>query len=132
MPKMCKGSLVIVRPEEPNVENKNKSVSEGRVGEVLNCDEPVDLQKLLIPVRIEPFGGTTRDHPGIDEAMEMVCQGLCWWKIQCSTSRHWERQDVGKTQWRCRGLGIAADSGCGVCEPCLGNVRIGKELSLGI
>ena len=62
----------------PYVENENKSVSEGRVGEILNYDESVDLQKSLIPeVRIEPFGGIIRDHTGIDEAMEMVCQGLC-------------------------------------------------------
>ena len=37
-----KGSSVIVRPEEPKVEDENKSVSKGRFDEILDCDESVE------------------------------------------------------------------------------------------
>ena len=78
-------------------------MSEGRVGEILNCDESVDLQKSLTPeIQIKPFGWTKRDGDG---------QLLCWWRIKCSTLGYWERQGDGKTQWRCQDFRVAADSG---------------------
>ena len=59
---------------------------------IFDSYEPVDHPKSLIPEvleTIEPFSGTTGDHPGVDEAMEMICQGFCQWRFQNSTLEYW-------------------------------------------
>ena len=69
-----------------------ESADGNRESEIIDDCEAMDCSKSLTPeVQIEPFGGTIEDHLGVDEAMEMICQELSWWRFQCSVLGYWER-----------------------------------------
>ena len=59
-------------------------------------------------VRIEPFSGTIEDHPGVDEAVKMICQVLSWWRFKCSVLGYWGRQGDYRVEWNCRNLEFLA------------------------
>ena len=74
-----------VEVAESEIVDRVESADGNRENEVLDGCEAMDCSKSLTSeVRIEPFDGTIEDHPGVDEAMEMICQVLSWWRFQCS------------------------------------------------
>ena len=80
-----KSSSADVGVAEPEIVDRAESADGNRESENLDGCEAMDCSKSLTPeVRIEPFGGTVEDHPGVDEAMEMISQVLSWWRFQCS------------------------------------------------
>ena len=114
------GSSADVGVTESEIVDRAESADGSRESEILDGGEAVDHPKSLIPeVRIEPFGWTIGDHPGVDEAMEMICQGLSWWRIQCSALGYWERQGDYREEWNCRNVRVATDSRQGIRGPCL-------------
>ena len=132
------GNLADVKVVESEIVDRAESADTSRESKILDSYEPVDHSKSLIAeVLIEPFGGTIGDHSGVDEAMEMICQGLCWWRFQCSTLGHWEwraklfKTGVGKTQWRCQCFGVSMDSRQGIRGPCLMKEVMGWTTTIG-
>ena len=87
--------------------------------EILDGCEAMDCSKSLTPeVRIEPFDGTIEDHPGVDEAVKMICQVFSWWRFQCSVLGYWGRQGDYREEWNYRNLRVAMDSRQGIRGPC--------------
>ena len=80
-----KSSSADVEVAESEIVDRVESADGNRESEILDGREAMDCSKSLMPeVRIEPFGGTMEDHPGVDEAVKMICQVLSWWRFQCS------------------------------------------------
>ena len=115
-----KSSSADVEVAESEIVDRVESADGNRENEVLDGCEAMDCSMSLTPeVRIEPFSGTIEDHPGVDEAMEMICQELIWWRFQCSVLGYWGRQGDYRVEWNCRNLRVAIDSRKGIRGPCL-------------
>ena len=116
-----KSSSADVEVAESEIVDRVES-ADGNNGEneILDGCEAMDCSKSLTPeVRIEPFSGTIEDHPGVDEAVKMICQVLSWWRLQCSVLGYWGRQGDYRVEWNCRNLRVAIDSRKGIRGPCL-------------
>ena len=115
-----KSSSVDVEVAESEIEDRVESADGNRESEILDGCEAMDCSKSLTPeVRIEPFSRTIEDHPGVDEAVKMICQVLSWWRFQCSVLGYWGRQGDYRVEWNCRNLRVAIDSRKGIRGPCL-------------
>ena len=115
-----KSSSADVEVAESEIVDRVESVDGNRENEILDGCEAMDCSKSLTPeVRIEPFSGTIEDHPGVDEAVKMICQVLSWWRFQCSVLGYWGRQGDYRVEWNCRNLRVAIDSRKGIRGPCL-------------
>ena len=113
-----KSSSADVEVAESEIVDWVESADGNRENEVL--DEAMDCSmSLTSEVRIEPFDGTVEDHPGVDEAVKMICQVLSWWRFKCSVTGYWGRQGDYREEWNCRNLRVAIDSRQGIRGPCL-------------
>ena len=97
-----KSSSADVEVAESEIVDRVESADGNRESEILDEREAMDCSKSLTPeVRIEPFSGTIEDHPGVDEAVKMICQVLSWWRFQCSVLGYWGRQGDYRVEWNC-------------------------------
>ena len=115
-----KSSSADVEVAESEIVDRVESADGNRESEVLDGCEAMDCSmSLTSEVRIEPFYGTVEDYPGVDEAMEMICQELSWWRFQCSDLGYWERQGDYREEWNCLHPRVAKDSRQDIRGPCL-------------
>ena len=115
-----KSSSADVEVAESEIVDRVESADGNRESEVLDGCEAMDCSmSLTSEVQIEPFYGTVEDHPGVDEAVKMICQVLSWWRFQCSVLGYWGRQGDYRVEWNCRNLRVAIDSRKGIRGPCL-------------
>ena len=115
-----KSSSADVEVAESEIVDRVESADGNRESEILDGCEAMDCSKsLTTEVRIEPFSGTIEDHPGVDEAVKMICQVLSWWRFKCSVIGYWGRQGDYRVEWNCRNLRVAIDSRKGIRGPCL-------------
>ena len=104
---------------ESEIVDRVESADGNRESEILDGCEAMDCSKSLTLDRIELFDGTREDHPGVDEAVKMICQVLSWWRFKCSVIGYWGRQGDYREEWNCRNLRVAMDSRQGIRGPCL-------------
>ena len=115
-----KSNSADVRVAESEIVDRMESADGNRESELLDGCEAMDCSKSLTPeVRIEPFSGTIEDHPGVDEAMKMICQELSWWRFHCSVLGYWGGRVTIEKNGIAEISEFSMDSRQGIRGPCL-------------